>query len=116
VEGKLRRASAPGPRVGAGFVVERNDLSALEVSAEERLRAYEIRWSAAAWFQCDVRGSADQQGRHDTAADFFRAKIRAAVRDPVVAETLSPRTTRWAPSASASTPTTTTRSTVTTSP
>jgi cyclohexanone monooxygenase len=76
----------------AGFVVERNDLSALEVSAEERLRAYEIRWSRGGLgFNATFADLLTSKDANDTAADFFRAKIRAAVRDPVVAETLSPR-------------------------
>ena len=75
-----------------GFVVERNDLSALEVSAEERLRAYESRWSRGGLgFNATFADLLTSKDANDTAADFFRAKIRAAVRDPVVAETLSPR-------------------------
>ncbi len=75
-----------------GFVVERNDLSALEVSAEERLRAYESRWShGGLGFNATFVDLLTSKDANDTAADFFRAKIRAAVRDPVVAETLSPR-------------------------
>jgi cyclohexanone monooxygenase len=75
-----------------GFVVERNDLSALEVSAEERLREYENRWSRGGLgFNATFADLLTSKDANDTAADFFRAKIRAAVRDPVVAETLSPR-------------------------
>ena len=75
-----------------GFVVERNDLSALEVSAEERLRAYESRWSRGGLgFNATFADLLTSKDANDTAAEFFRAKIRAAVRDPVVAETLSPR-------------------------
>jgi len=75
-----------------GFVVERNDLSALEVSAEERLREYESRWSRGGLgFNATFADLLTSKDANDTAAEFFRAKIRAAVRDPVVAETLSPR-------------------------
>jgi cyclohexanone monooxygenase len=75
-----------------GFVVERNDLSALEVSAEERLRAYETRWSGGGLgFNATFADLLTSKDANDTAAEFFRAKIRAAVRDPAVAETLSPR-------------------------
>jgi len=75
-----------------GFVVERNDLSALEVSAEERLREYESRWSRGGLgFNATFADLLTSKDANDTAADFFRAKIRAAVRDPAVAETLSPR-------------------------
>jgi cation diffusion facilitator CzcD-associated flavoprotein CzcO len=75
-----------------GFVVERNDLSALEVSAEERLREYENRWSRGGLgFNATFADLLTSKDANDTAADFFRAKIRAAVRDQAVAETLSPR-------------------------
>ena len=75
-----------------GFVVERNDLSALEVSAEERLREYEGRWSRGGLgFNATFVDLLTSKDANDTAAEFFRAKIRAAVRDPAVAETLSPR-------------------------
>ena len=75
-----------------GFVVERNDLSALEVSAEERLREYESRWSRGGLgFNATFADLLTSKDANDTAAEFFRAKIRAAVRDPAVAETLSPR-------------------------
>ena len=75
-----------------GFVVERNDLSALEVSAEERLREYEGRWSRGGLgFNATFADLLTSKDANDTAAEFFRAKIRAAVRDPAVAETLSPR-------------------------
>jgi cyclohexanone monooxygenase len=75
-----------------GFVVERNDLSALEVSAEERLREYESRWSRGGLgFNATFADLLTSKEANDTAAEFFRAKIRAAVRDSAVAETLSPR-------------------------
>jgi cation diffusion facilitator CzcD-associated flavoprotein CzcO len=75
-----------------GFAVERNDLSALEVSAEERLREYENRWSRGGLgFNATFADLLTSKDANDTAADFFRAKIRAAVRDQAVAETLSPR-------------------------
>ncbi len=75
-----------------GFVTERNDASALEVSAEERRRQYEGRWSRGGLgFNATFADLLTSQEANDTAADFFRAKIRAAVRDPDVAETLSPR-------------------------
>jgi cation diffusion facilitator CzcD-associated flavoprotein CzcO len=75
-----------------GFVTERNDASALEVSAEERLRQYEERWGRGGLgFNATFADLLTSQEANDTAADFFRAKIQAAVRDPDVAETLSPR-------------------------
>jgi cation diffusion facilitator CzcD-associated flavoprotein CzcO len=100
-----------------GFVVERNDQSALEVSPEERQRAFESRWS---------RGGL---GFNATFADLLTSKD-PTTRPP---SSSAPRsrpssaTRRWpsccrrgtipsAPSGCASTPTTTTRSTGTTSP
>jgi cyclohexanone monooxygenase len=75
-----------------GFVVERNEQSALEVSPEERLREYEKRWNRGglgfAATYTDLQTSKDA---NDTAAEFFRAKIRSLVRDPAVGEALVPR-------------------------
>jgi cyclohexanone monooxygenase len=75
-----------------GFVVERNDHSALEVSPEERLREYEARWRRGGLgFNATFADLLTSQAANDTAAEFFRAKIRAIVRDPAVAELLTPR-------------------------
>ena len=76
-----------------GFVVERNDASALDVSPEEREREYETRWKRgglgfSSTFN-DILLSKDANG---TAAEFFRAKIQSIVRDPAVADTLTPKT------------------------
>jgi cyclohexanone monooxygenase len=75
-----------------GFVVPVNNQSALAVPAEERQREYEMRWQrgglgfAAAYTDLLTRKEAN-----DTAAEFFRAKIRATVRDAAVAEALLPK-------------------------
>jgi cyclohexanone monooxygenase len=75
-----------------GFVVEREDRSALEVSPEERVRKYEARWSRGGLgFNATFADLLTNREANDTAAEFFRGKIRAIVRDPAVAETLSPR-------------------------
>jgi cyclohexanone monooxygenase len=75
-----------------GFVVERNDQSALEVSSEERQRAYESRWSRGGLgFNATFADLLTSKEANDTAAEFFRAKIQALVRDPAVADMLSPR-------------------------
>jgi cyclohexanone monooxygenase len=75
-----------------GFVTERSDESALAVSAEERQRAYEARWSRGGLgFNATFADLLTDQAANDTAAEFFRAKIRAIVRDPAVADQLSPR-------------------------
>jgi cyclohexanone monooxygenase len=75
-----------------GFVVPANEQSALAVSPEVRQREYEMRWQrgglgfAAAFTDLLTRKEAN-----DTAAEFFRAKIRATVRDAAVAEALLPK-------------------------
>src|SRR5215207_3866090 len=75
-----------------GFVVPANEESALAVSPEVRQREYEMRWQrgglgfAAAFADLLTRKEAN-----DTAAEFFRAKIRATVRDAAVAEALLPK-------------------------
>ena len=91
--------------------------SALEVTPEERERAYERGWATGGIGGItlafnDIIANAEANA---TAADFVRDKIRAIVRDPATAEALCPTTTRSAPSASASTPTTTRPTTATTS-
>ena len=75
-----------------GFVVERNDKSALEVSPDEREREYEARWRRGGLgFSSTFTDLLISKDANDTAADFFHTKIRSIVRDPVVAETLVPR-------------------------
>ncbi len=75
-----------------GFVVERNDRSALEVSPEERQLAYESRWGRGGLgFNATFADLLTSKEANDTAAEFFRAKIQAIVRDAAVAQMLSPR-------------------------
>jgi len=75
-----------------GFVVERNDASALEVSPEEREREYEARWKRGGLgFSSTFNDLLISKDANDTAAEFFRAKIRSIVRDPAVADTLTPK-------------------------
>jgi cyclohexanone monooxygenase len=62
------------------------------VPAEERERQYERRWRRGGLgFSAAFADLLTSQAANDTAAEFFRAKIRAIVRDPAVAEALSPR-------------------------
>ena len=65
--------------------------SALDVSAEERQRAYEARWEEGGIGLTrafnDVLMSEDA---NQTAADFVRGKLRGIVKDPKVAELLTP--------------------------
>src|SRR5262249_54965595 len=75
-----------------GFVVERSEESALAVSAEQRQRDYEQRWTRGGLgFSAAYADLLTNQTANDTAAEFFREKIRAIVRDPAIAEALTPR-------------------------
>ena len=75
-----------------GLLVERNDVSALDVTPEEREREYEARWRRGGLgFAATYVDLLTNQEANDTAAEFFRAKIRALVRDAAVAATLTPR-------------------------
>jgi cyclohexanone monooxygenase len=75
-----------------GFVMERNDASALAVPREEREREYEKRWTRGGLgFSATFADILTSQDANDTAAEFFRAKIRSIVRDPAVADLLTPR-------------------------
>jgi cyclohexanone monooxygenase len=75
-----------------GFVVDGNDQSALAVSPDDRAREYEARWRRGGLgFNATFTDLLTNQDANDTAAEFFRAKIRSIVRDPAVADALSPR-------------------------
>ncbi len=75
-----------------GFVVESNEQSALAVAPEERQREYETRWGRGGLgFSATFPDLLTNEAANDTAAEFFRAKIRATVRDSTVAEVLTPK-------------------------
>jgi cyclohexanone monooxygenase len=75
-----------------GFVVERSEASALAVTDEERRREFEKRWSRGGLgFTATYVDLLTNKDANDTAAEFCRQKIRAAVRDPKVAELLAPK-------------------------
>ena len=75
-----------------GFVVNGNDCSALSVADEERQREYEARWQhGGLGFNAAFNDLVTDERANDTAAHFFRDKIRTIVRDPKVAEMLMPR-------------------------
>jgi cyclohexanone monooxygenase len=74
-----------------GFVIERSGDSALAVTAAERQREYERRWQRGGLgFSATYSDILTSQEANDTAAAFFRDKIRAIVRDPAVAAALTP--------------------------
>ncbi len=76
----------------AGFVVPVGDKPALEATPEERQRAYEARWVRGGFgFTSAFADLSTNEEANDTAAAFVRAKIRDIVRDPAVAEALSPQ-------------------------
>ncbi|MEV5848567.1 NAD(P)/FAD-dependent oxidoreductase [Streptomyces sp. NPDC051985] len=77
---------------GFGVPVEAPTRSALEVTAEERTATYQQAWDRG--FLTAVltafTDSITSKAANDTAAEFVREKIRKIVKDPDVAETLSP--------------------------
>jgi cyclohexanone monooxygenase len=84
------RRRARASRVG--FEVERSEQSALAVAPEERRREYEARWQRGGLgFSATFADLLTSPEANETAAEYFRAKIRSIVRDPAVAEALTPR-------------------------
>jgi len=70
-----------------------NNVSALSVSAEERRDEYERRWKIGGGTPI-LNAYADllvNRCANDTIADFVRDKIRSIVKDPAVADLLTPR-------------------------
>jgi cation diffusion facilitator CzcD-associated flavoprotein CzcO len=75
----------------AGFVVPFNEKPALEATPEERERGYAASWERGGFgFTATFGDLLTNKAANDTAAEFVRAQIRAIVRDPEVAEALSP--------------------------
>jgi cyclohexanone monooxygenase len=76
-----------------GFDTRPNEKSALAVTAEERHAEYEARWAKGGLpFMSSFADILYDREANETAAEFIRGKIRGIVRDPAVAELLSPRT------------------------
>jgi len=76
----------------AGFVVPVGDTPALAATTGERQRAYEARWARGGFgFTSAFADLSTNAEANETAAAFVRARIRDIVRDPAVAEALSPR-------------------------
>ncbi len=76
----------------AGFWRATPEKSALEVEDEERNREFEERWAEGGFaiFASYADLGINEHANH-TAAEFARSKIRSIVKDPAVAEMLSPR-------------------------
>ena len=70
----------------------RNDAPAASATPEERRRTYAERWEAGGVTLLGAYGDllTDAEA-NETAAEFVRSKIREIVKDPAVAELLSPR-------------------------
>ena len=76
----------------SGFVVPRNERSAREATPDERQREFEARWARGGFgFLSAFSDLGINKEANDTAAAFVRAKIHATVREPAVAEALSPK-------------------------
>ena len=74
-----------------GHPFDISDQSALEVSAEERVKRYEAAWKAGGLrFRAVFADLLRDKRANDTAAEFIRAKIRSIVKDPVTAARLTP--------------------------
>jgi cation diffusion facilitator CzcD-associated flavoprotein CzcO len=69
-----------------------SQMSALELTAQERQRAYQAAWdrNLGTRFMGTFNDLVLNKEANDTAADFVRSKIDEIVRDPAVAELLKP--------------------------
>ncbi|MBL8692039.1 MAG: NAD(P)/FAD-dependent oxidoreductase, partial [Rhodospirillaceae bacterium] len=89
--GALRRRAA---QTRANIDIVFGTRKALEVSAEERTREFEARWAMGGFgFTGAFTDIPLDLEANRTVQDFIRAKIRETVRDPKVAELLSPTNT-----------------------
>jgi cation diffusion facilitator CzcD-associated flavoprotein CzcO len=91
VKASYAEMRARAKRTPSGIDLPFNLASALDSAPEERRRAYEERWNVGGFTFMGAFGDLLlKQEANDTAAEFVRAKIRAVVKDPTVARTLSP--------------------------
>jgi len=77
----------------AGFPYDFDRRSALEVPKEERLKLYEDLWALPGFKKWlgNFRDIMTDRAANEDFAEFVRNKIRARVKDPVVAEKLVPK-------------------------
>ncbi len=76
----------------SGTIYQKSARKGHEVEPDERQREYERRWQRGGVnFMHSFNDLMVNQRSNDTAADFVRAQIHATVRDPAVAEMLSPK-------------------------
>ena len=86
------RARAKQTMTGIDF--DYSSMKALETTPEARIAEYEKRWQRGGLsFIGAFQDLMVSQEANDTAAEFVREKIREKVRDPKIAELLSPRNT-----------------------
>ena len=75
-----------------GSNMPRNESPAASASPEERQRAFEARWAVGGLTLLGAYGDLLLNAEaNETAAEFVRGKIRETVKDPAVAELLTPR-------------------------
>jgi cyclohexanone monooxygenase len=76
-----------------GSLKDLNDKSALSANEEERQLTYQKRWEiGGAGYLGAFNDLLTNIESNDTASEFVREKIREIVKDPVIAEKLSPKT------------------------
>ena len=75
-----------------GFPVNRDERSALQVTAAERLEAYEAGWAEGGirFLSTSFKDIGTDRRANDTMAEFIRKKIREIVADPETTEKLIP--------------------------
>jgi len=84
---RQRREIMRYTRVGNFF--DQSNLSALEVSEQERRKIFEDRWAVGGTrFMSSFKDIATDQAANDATAEFVREKIRGIVEDPETAELL----------------------------
>ncbi len=89
-DGLRKRAS----EAGFGIDLQANELAAMDVTAEEREREFERRWSIGGFSYLGAYTDLIlNKDANDAAAEFVRRKISEVIDDPQVAEALSPTTT-----------------------
>jgi len=89
--GELRQRQAMSP---SAIAFEINPDSALEVDLDARTDEYERRWQMGGLSFVGAFGDLLVNGdANDTAAEFIRGKIRSVVKNPRIAEILSPMQT-----------------------
>src|SRR3954463_7910098 len=78
---------------GFGVPIEAATQSALEVSEDVRTGTYRAGWEAGnlVAIRAAYTDTLTSKDANDTAAEFVRTQIRSIVKDPELAETLSPR-------------------------